>query len=321
MKYFSHNYIEIGKHIINIEITGLKKLYTSLGSEFSEAIRTILNCSGYVIVTGMGKSGHIGKKISSTMSSTGTPAYFIHPAEASHGDLGLIRSRDALLAISNSGETRELADILLFSKQRKIPIIAITGNRTSTLGKMADIVLELPSAQEACPLERAPTTSTTATLALGDALAMTLMKIRGFTEVDFANFHPGGKLGATLLTAGELLKKHNNVQLPLVDESAEMSEIVLTITRGLRGHAGVIDGNGYLVGIISDGDLRRAYASQDTGQNAAAIMSRTPKTVDISMRAYEVRELMKANRISAVFVVDSDNRPIGLLHLQELLRL
>ncbi len=313
--------LDYGRRIIDIEIGGLRDLRERLGSSFVEAVKCILACTGSVIVTGMGKSGHIGRKIAATMASTGTSAYFVHPADASHGDLGMLSSNDILLAISNSGETRELSDILLFAKKNKLPVLAITKDANSTLGRIADIVMELPDSKEACPLERAPTTSTTAALVLGDALAMTLMKERDFKEADFVNLHPGGKLGAALLTVEELIERHGDEELPLVGEDTPMQEVVLTITRGMRGHAGVVDDEGRLVGIISDGDLRRAYGLQEANPDAAAIMSRNPKTVGRSMRAYEVRDLMKRHKISAVFVVDGDNRPIGILHLQELLRL
>jgi len=313
--------LRYGLRVIDIEIQGLRDLRDKLNAAFIEAVDLIHDCAGSVVVTGVGKSGHIGRKIAATMASTGTSAYFVHPAEASHGDLGMLSPDDILLAISNSGETRELSDILLFAKKNKLPVLAITKDANSTLGRIADVVLELPDSREACPLERAPTTSTTATLVLGDALAMTLMKVRGFKDNDFVNLHPGGKLGAALLTVEELIERHGDEELPLVGEDTPMQEVVLTITRGMRGHAGVVDDEGRLVGIISDGDLRRAYGLQEANPDAAAIMSRNPKTVGRSMRAYEVRDLMKRHKISAVFVVDGDNRPIGILHLQELLRL
>jgi len=315
------NWLEYGQQVIEIEIEGLKRLKQGLDNAFLEAVDMIMSCQGRVIITGMGKSGHIGQKIASTMASTGTPAYFVHPAEASHGDLGMLSSDDVLLAISNSGESSELSDILLFAKKYDLNCIAITKVSTSTLGQLADVVLLLPAAKEACPIERAPTTSTTATLALGDALAMTLMKRRSFDEADFVNFHPGGKLGATMLSVENLLKTHESEELPLVGMETDMPDVVLSITKGMRGHAGVIDDHGKLVGIISDGDLRRAFSSQKRNEKASMIMSSTPRTVDKTMRVYEVVEIMKTHKISAVFVVDEKNKPLGLLHIQELLRL
>lgn len=315
------NWLAYGRQVIEIEIEGLSCLKQGLDNSFLEAVDIIMSCKGRVIITGMGKSGHIGQKIASTMASTGTPAYFVHPAEASHGDLGMLSSDDVLLAISNSGESRELSDILLFAKKYDLNCIAITKVSASTLGQLADVVLLLPGAKEACPIERAPTTSTTATLALGDALAMTLMKRRSFDEADFVNFHPGGKLGATMLSVENLLKSHEGEELPLVNVDTNMQEVVLSITKGMRGHAGVVDDHGKLVGVISDGDLRRAFSSKKTDEQASKIMSSTPRTVDKTMRVYEVVELMKNHKISAVFAVDEHGKPLGLLHIQELLRL
>lgn len=310
-----------GRKVIDIEISGLEHLKETIDAAFLAAVDALFFCSGRVIVSGMGKSGHIGQKIAATMASTGTPAYFVHPAEASHGDLGMVSSDDVVLAISNSGESRELFDILQYAKRFELKVIAVTNNRASTLARLADIVLELPDAREACPLERAPTTSTTATLALGDALAMTLMKRRGFDEADFVNFHPGGKLGAMLLTVGDLLSGREVKTLPLVGEDALMEEVVITMTEGMMGHAGVINEAGRLVGVITDGDLRRAFSAHKINEPASSIMSQNPRTVESEIRVYEVIEILKVHEISAVFVIDKDNRPIGLLHIQELLRL
>ncbi len=312
---------QYGRGVIDIEIAGLQLLKDALGDGFVLAVDALFACRGRVIVSGMGKSGHVGQKIAATMASTGTPAYFVHPAEASHGDLGMVSSDDVVLAISNSGESRELSDILLFAKKYDLKLIAITKQATSTLGRLADIVLELPDAKEACPIERAPTTSTTATLALGDALAMALMKRRDFNEEDFVNFHPGGKLGAMLLSVSDLLSSEAYQNLPLVSEQTEMDEVVLTMTAGMRGHAGVVDEGGRLVGVISDGDLRRAFSARKINEPALAVMSKQPRTVDGAMRVYEVVELMKTHKISAVFVIDDQGKPVGLLHIQELLRL
>ena len=314
------DWLAYGQQVIDIEIEGLQTLKTNLNGAFLDAVDAIDTGTGRVIITGMGKSGQIGQKIAATLASTGTPAYFVHPAEASHGDLGMLSSNDILLAISNSGESRELSDILLFAKNHSLKLIAITKVASSTLGQLADIVLELPEAKEACPIEKAPTTSTTATLALGDALAMVLMKRRNFNEADFVNFHPGGKLGATMLSVANLLSKHKE-PLPLVKEQTLMPELVLVMTEGRRGHAGVIDEAGKLIGVISDGDLRRAFSAGNMDGKASEVMSKTPRTVTEDMRVYEVIELLKTHKISAVFALDATDKPVGLLHIQELLRL
>ncbi len=313
--------LEYGRQVIATEMEGLRALRESLGESFLKAVDTILACKGHVIVTGMGKSGHVGRKIAATMASTGTPAHFVHPAEASHGDLGMIGHRDVLLAISHSGETRELSDILLYGKRKHLPVIAITGKADSTLGRVADVTLLLPDSEEACPLRRAPTTSTLATLALGDALAMTVMKERGFGEEDFAGFHPGGKLGAALMTMADIISAKEDRKLPLVPPDADMRTIMLTNIEGMLGHVGVASAEGRLIGIISDGDLRRAFAAGKGQEKAEAIMTTSPKVVPPDMRAAEALELMKRHRISALFVVDEKGCPLGLVHLQELLRL
>ena len=321
MDKLNSEWLTYGCQVLDIEIAGLQSLKQGLDQAFLEAVEALLSCKGRVIVSGMGKSGHVGQKIAATMSSTGTPAYFVHPAEASHGDLGMVSSDDVLLAISNSGETSELSDILFFAKKYQLKLIAITKMANSTLGRLADIVLVLPQAKEACPIERAPTTSTTATLALGDALAMTLMKWRGFDEADFVNFHPGGKLGAAMLSVDNLLSSRSEEQLPLVKQETSMTEVVLVITEGMRGHAGVVDEEGRLVGIVSDGDLRRALTVNKINTKAGEIMSSSPHTVTSDMRVYEVIELLKTHKISAVFAIDEAGKPVGLLHIQELLRL
>lgn len=321
MDTLKSDWVAYGQQVIDIEIQGLQALKDNLNGAFLDAVEIIYQCKGRVIITGMGKSGQIGQKIAATMASTGTPAYFVHPAEASHGDLGMLSSDDVVLAISNSGESRELSDILLFANKYNLKLIAITKEKASTLGQLSTIVLELPVAKEACPIAKAPTTSTTATLALGDALAMTLMKRRNFDEEDFVNFHPGGKLGATMLSVENLLSKEDPDALPLVRENTTMPDIILSITKGMRGHAGVTDAAGILLGIISDGDLRRAFSLEKLDDNAASIMTSSPRTVTKDMRIYEVIELMKTHKISAVFAIDEAGKPVGLLHIQELLRL
>jgi len=313
--------LDFARRVVETEIDGLRRLSEGLDASFVTAVNILRACTGHVIVTGMGKSGHIGRKIAATMASTGTPAYFVHPADASHGDLGMVVHKDVLLAISNSGQSRELSDILLHAQRLEIPVIAITQDPDSPLGRIATVVLRLPKMREACPLERAPTTSTTVTLALGDALAMCLMRERGFREADFASLHPGGRLGAVLLSAGELVRTQERSALPLVPPEADMRRVILTMTKGRMGHAGVTDAEGRLVGIISDGDLRRAFEAGRMEENAAAIMTENPKTVPAGMRAHAVRELMQRHKISAVFVTTEDGKPLGLLHLQELLRL
>ena len=258
---------------------------------------------------GSGKSGHVARKIAATLASTGTPAQFVHPVEASHGDLGMIGSEDAVLALSNSGETTELADIIAYSRRFEIPLIAITGGPRSTLAEAADIVLLLPAAAEACPMGLAPTTSTTMMMTLGDALALALLERKGFSSADFQRFHPGGRLGRRLLRVRDIM--HRQDEVPLVTPAARMSEAILVMTAKSFGCVGVCETEGRLIGVITDGDLRRHMGDVLLGQPVAAVMHQNPKTITAAALAADALGLMNRFAITSLFVVDEGGRPIG----------
>jgi arabinose-5-phosphate isomerase len=307
---------------VALEATGLNALHDALAGELGArvlaAVAAILARPGRVAVTGMGKSGHVGRKIAATMASTGTPAQFVHPAEASHGDLGMIGRDDAVLALSWSGEAPELADIIAYTRRFDVPLIAITSRPGSALGSAADHCLALPRMQEACPNGLAPTTSTTMQLALGDALAMCLLEARGFSPEDFREFHPGGRLGARLKRARDLM--HGAEELPLVPLSATLERAVVEMTSRRFGVTGVLDGEGRLAGVLTDGDLRRAFQrGVAMGGPVAAAMTRTPLTAAPETLAADLLGLMNDRRITSVFVVE-EGRPVGILHLHDLLR-
>ena len=290
-----------------------------LGEALADAVAAIRAATGRTIITGMGKSGHIARKIAATLASTGTPALFVHPAEASHGDLGMITAQDVVIMLSNSGESAELRDILVYSRRFHVPLIAMTARRDSTLGREADIVLELPPAKEACPNGLAPTTSTLMQLALGDALAMALLEDKGFSPLDYKNFHPGGKLGAQLKHAGDIM--HRTARLPLVASATVMSEAILVMTQKSFGCVGVTDLEGKLVGLVTDGDLRRHMGSGLMDLRVDDVMTRMPKTIAADMLAGEVLDFLNGSRITAVFVVDQHGKPEGLIHIHDLLRI
>lgn len=290
-----------------------------LGDALADAVAAIRAATGRTIITGMGKSGHIARKIAATLASTGTPALFVHPAEASHGDLGMITQQDVVIMLSNSGESAELRDILVYSRRFNVPLIAITARRDSTLGREADIVLELPPAKEACPNGLAPTTSTLMQLALGDALAMALLEDKGFSALDYKNFHPGGKLGAQLKHAGDIMHRH--ARLPLVASGTVMSEAILVMTQKSFGCVGVTGAEGKLVGLVTDGDLRRHMGPGLMDQRVDDVMTRMPKTIGAEMLAGEVLDFLNGSRITAVFVVDQNGKPEGLIHIHDLLRI
>ena len=299
-------------------ITDLK---ASLLSDQTEVFVQIIDClsavTGRVILTGMGKSGYIARKIAATMASTGTLASYVHPGEAAHGDLGMISTHDAVIAISNSGETAELTEIIDYAKRFAIPLIGLTSKRDSTLGDRGDLVLFLPPHHEACPSGLAPTTSTTATLALGDALAMALLLRAGFTETDFGVFHPGGKLGRRFVHVSEIM--HPLTAVPIVAPSTLMSEVVVSIPTGRFGCCGVMDADGSLTGIITDGDLRRHMAPDLLSRPAAEIMTAAPKTITANALAAEALGFMNRNRITGIFVVE-DDQPVGFIHVHDLLQ-
>jgi arabinose-5-phosphate isomerase len=306
---------------LDIERRGLEALQHSLegelGNHFLAAADTIQAATGTVIVTGMGKSGHIGRKIASTLASTGTPSHFVHPAEASHGDLGMVRDNDVVLALSWSGETPELSDIVAHAKRFRIPLIAVTSNQDSALGSAADIVMCLPLSQEACPNGLAPTTSTTMQLALGDALAVFLLERRGFTASDFERYHPGGKLGARLLKVEKLM--HSGADLPLVPLTATLAEAIVEMTSKRFGIAGVIGPTGELLGVLTDGDLRRAFRGGFVDGPVADAMGRHPRTVPPHMLAATALARMNEASITCIFVLQN-SRPVGLVHVHDLLR-
>ncbi|MEM6465626.1 MAG: KpsF/GutQ family sugar-phosphate isomerase [Pseudomonadota bacterium] len=310
-------HITSGQEVLAIEEAALAALKASLDDSFSQAVARIMGVSGRVIVSGMGKSGHIGAKIAATLASTGTPAQFVHPGEASHGDLGMITPNDLVLLISNSGETAELADIIAYTRARSIPLVGIAGRRDSTLIRKAEIGLVLPAAPEACPNGLAPTTSTIMTLALGDALAVALMKERNFSPEHYHDLHPGGQLGARLARVGELM--HQGGAVPLLPLSAGMDEVLLTISSKSLGVTGLTDPDGKLVGIITDGDLRRNMSGL-LERAARDVMSPSPKTIDAQARASEALAEMQERRITCLFVCDAEGRPEGLLHIHDCLR-
>ncbi len=312
--------------VLEIEARSILSLKDSVGEEFVKAIDLLQHCQGKVFLTGIGKSGLIARKIASTLSSTGTPAIFIHPAESAHGDLGMITIKDLVIAISNSGETEELSHLIQYVTRRNIPLIGITKNDESTLGKASSVLLQVIVKEEACPLGLAPTSSTTAALALGDALATALLKRRGFKEENFAEFHPGGMLAKRLLTKVKDLMQPVQ-SLPLVSPQTPMKEVIYKMTSStIRGVAGVVDKNKQLIGIITDGDLRRSLENSDSihAKSAEDIMTMNPKVIEKSQMAERALSLMEANKIQALFVVDEtkrDREPVGLIHLQDLLNL
>jgi arabinose-5-phosphate isomerase len=318
--------IEEAIRVLDIETRALESLKNRIGDAFVHALDLIQRCDGKVVVTGMGKSGQIGRKIASTMASTGTPAVFLHPAESSHGDLGVLAPNDVIIAISYGGETPELRDVLNFAARKGIPIIAMTGAAKSSLGQAGEVMLDISVEEEACPMGLAPTASSTATLALGDALAMCLLKRRGFREEDFAEFHPGGKLGRRLLTRVEDVM-HTGEGFPVVRPETSMKEVISLMTRkDVRGVAGVIDEKDNLIGVITDGDLRRCLerSHNPLDDKAGEVMSRNPKTVEATELAEKALFVMEQFTIQTLFVVrrDSPNprKPVGLLHFQDLLK-
>ena len=306
---------------LKTEAEGLRALEealsSDLGSAFCAALDLISGAAGRVVVTGMGKSGHIGNKIAATLASTGTPAFFVHPAEASHGDLGMVTRDDVVLALSWSGETSELQSTVFYSRRFRVPMIAMTSRGDSTLAKAADVALVLPAINEACPHGLAPTTSTIVQLALGDALAIALLENRGFSADDFRAFHPGGSLGASLMRVGEIM--HAGKEMPLVPSGSPMQVAVEEISRKTFGCVGIVDGDGTLVGIITDGDIRRRLADDLMNRSVDEVMTRDPKTVDIDTLLPTALELLNSAAITALFVI-KDAKPAGIIHMHDLLR-
>lgn len=283
-----------------------------------QALDTMQHAKGRIIITGMGKSGHIARKIAASLASTGTPSYYIHPGEASHGDLGMVTSEDVVIAISNSGETKELFDILNYCKRFGIKIIGITKNEESTLATASDILLQLPNLGEACPLGLAPTNSTTATLVYGDILTCGLVKRKGFTKVDFNLRHPGGKLGSILQRVTDLMRK--GAEVPLVTENDLMDRAIIEMTNKMLGCVGITNDEGKLTGIITDGDLRRAMNSELMTKSVKEIMTKNPKSIKSNLFASEALKVMNDMKITCLFVIDENQHPLGLLHIHDLLQ-
>ena len=292
-------------------------LRADLGPAFTAAVDLIRNAKGRLIVTGLGKSGHIGKKIAASFASTGTPAFFVHAAEASHGDLGMITADDVIMALSWSGETAELKNLITYSRRFRIGLIAVTSEAGSTLGEAADIVLTLPKAREACPHNLAPTTSSLMQLALGDALMVALLESRGFTALDFGTLHPSGKLGAMLKFVRDLM--HKDAAVPVTSLGTRMSEALVEMTSKGFGCVGIVDARGDIVGIVTDGDLRRHMRPDLLTATVDEVMTRQPKTIGADLLASEALEILNASKITALIVTEG-RRPVGIVHLHDLLR-
>jgi len=305
------------RRVLGLEADGLAALAASLGGDFSAAIDLFDAAAGRIIVTGMGKSGHVAHKVASTLSSTGRPALFVHPAEASHGDLGMIEEGDAVLAYSNSGETPELSDIVAYTRRFKLPLVAVTSKAASTITGQADVSIVLPSAEEACAIGMAPTTSTTMMMALGDAIAVALMERKGFTADDFKLRHPGGKLGKLLLKVSDIM--HKGDDLPLAGPDESMANVLVTMTQKSLGVIGVVDASRRLLGIVTDGDLRRHMADNFLRLSAADVMTAGPKTIRSNALASEAVQVMNEMQITSLFVVD-DGLVSGVLHIHDCLR-
>lgn len=301
---------------VNMEIDTLEKLRDNLGESLTTALDAMQGAKGRIIITGMGKSGHIGKKIAASLASTGTPSFFVHPAEASHGDLGMITEDDVVIAISNSGESKELVDILNYCKRFGIKLISITKNPESSLGKAGDIVLTLPNNGEACPLGLAPTSSTTATLVLGDILTTCMIERKGFTKEDFNNRHPGGKLGSILQKVSDLM--HTGEEMPILSEKSGMRDALLEMTTKRLGCVGFVNERGELTGMLTDGDLRRCLSPQVLDKCAGELMTKNPKTISKDAMASYAMKIMHDKKITNLFVLEN-NIPIGIIHIHDLL--
>ena len=314
----SKSHIETAKDVLLAEANGIRKLADLIDHSFSEAVDRIVKASSYLIVTGVGKSGHIGRKISASFASTGTPSFFMHPTEASHGDLGMLVPSSTVLAISNSGESRELIDTLSFCKKNRVPVIAITQNPDSTLARLSSVMLQIPKVPEVCANGLAPTTSTTNTLALGDALVVAVMTEKGISRDDFGRHHPGGKLGRRLQTVSDWLITHPH-DVPKIDKTTPMEDIITAISTGQNGCVAVVGPDNCLLGMITDGDLRRAMSGDFFEKIAEDIMTREPIHVTPTMLMSEVVELFSRNRISNAFIVE-DGQPIGVVHTKLLLK-
>ncbi|MCX7792928.1 MAG: KpsF/GutQ family sugar-phosphate isomerase [Thermodesulfovibrionales bacterium] len=314
--------LETAKRVLRIEAHAIYGLIERLNSSFEKAVEIILNSNGRVVVTGMGKSGLIGKKIAATLASTGTPAFFMHPAEASHGDLGMVTSEDVVIAISNSGETEEVIRLIPFLKRFNVKLIAITGNNGSTLAQQADVTLDVTVKEEACPLGIVPTASTTATLAMGDALAVALLIKRGFKEEDFAMYHPGGSLGKRLLIRVKDLM-HTGDSIPIVAPDTLMTDAIMEISSKRLGVTAVVDGDKRVLGIITDGDLRRGIQKHGKAffdMKAEEVMTRNPKTISAEELAARALAIMEEKSITSLIVPDKEGRIEGIIHIHDILK-
>lgn len=311
---------ELAKEVFDIEANSILRLKENIGDNFDKAIEILYNCKGRVIVTGMGKSGLIGKKIAATLSSTGTPSYFLHPAESTHGDSGIITKDDVIIAISNSGETQELLNLLPLIKRFGVPMIGMTGKMASTLSQASDVTLDISVEREACPLNKAPTASTTATLAMGDALAVCLLEKRGFTEEDFLIFHPSGALGKGFLyRVSDLMKTED---LPVASENDSFNRVVEIITAHKLGMAMILNSNGELSGVFTDGDIRRTLMKYGDTSNLIMkdVMTFEPKRITANSYGASALNLMEKFSITALAVVDENNKPVGVIHIHDLLK-
>ena len=312
---------ELANEVLDIEANSILRLKSNIGENFEKAIDILYNCKGRVIVTGMGKSGLIGKKIAATMSSTGTPSYFLHPAESTHGDSGVITRDDVIIAISNSGETQELMNLLPLIKRFGCPMIGMTGNLNSTLAKASEVVMDISVEREACPLNKAPTASTTATLAMGDTLAVCLMEKKGFTKEDFLMFHPSGKLGKGL-TYKVVDLMITGDKMPVVSDSISFTSVINTISEFKLGMAMIVDASGQLTGVLTDGDIRRTIIKHSDTSNLQVkdVMTVNPKRITSDAYAASALNLMEKYSITALAVVDENNIPVGVIHVHDLLR-
>ena len=312
--------IECARRVLDIEAQAIAALKEHLGPDFGHAVDIVLHCQGRVVVCGIGKSGHIARKLASTLASTGTPAFFVHAAEASHGDLGMITRDDVFIALSNSGESAELLLIVPLIKRRGAKLIVLTGNRASSLGVQADVCLYAGAAKEACPLNLAPTASTTAALALGDALAVALMQARGFSDRDFASSHPGGKLGGSLTLVRDAMRTGD--RLPHVPDSASVADAVAEMSRSRMGITAVLDASGRVTGIFTDGDLRRTIGlvTDFRGTPITRVMTRNPRSIEPDRLAVEALQLMESHKVNQVLVVDAAQRLVGALNMHDLFR-
>jgi len=308
---------ETARRVLRLESEGLTALAEGLDDSFVTALDLLSAMTGRAVVSGMGKSGHIGRKIAATLASTGTPAFFVHPAEASHGDLGMIAEDDVVIALSNSGETAELADLVAYTKRFEIPLIAITARADSALAKAATAALVMPASTEACPMGLAPTTSTTVMLALGDAISVAMLERKGFSPDDFQVFHPGGKLGQQLLKVSEIM--HGGGELPLVGLDVKMSDALVEMTAKRFGCLGVIEPGGRLKGIITDGDLRRHMSAGLLDQSTKDVMTEGARTITPETLASEALRILNANAITTLFVI-VDEAPVGIVHIHDCLR-